>query len=89
MDSPLRVGEKRGVPQGTSKEQSDQGGGLGPGGVFSVSRIADCWGKLQALVTNPGPRHRSEILVKEFYQVLQRLSTDKCNGGHTSGGSGT
>ena len=59
------------MPQGTSKEQFDQGG-LGPGGVFSVSntvgqtstfnpsRIADCSGKLQALVINPGPRHRSE-----------------------------
>ena len=71
MDWPLRVGEERGVPQGTSKDQSDQGG-LGLGGVFSVnntvgqtstfnpSRIADCWVKLQALVTNPGPSHRSE-----------------------------
>ena len=30
-----------------------------------------------------------QILAKEFYQALQRLSTDKSNGGHTSGASGT
>ena len=30
-----------------------------------------------------------QILAKEIYQALQRLSTDKSNGGHTSGGSGT
>ena len=104
MDWPLRVGEMRGVAQGTSKEQSDQGG-LGPGGVFSVSntvgqtstfnlsRIAYCWGKLQALVTNPGLRHKLEwiwiIPAKEFYQALQRLSTDKSNQRHTSGDSGS
>ena len=30
-----------------------------------------------------------QILAKEFYQALQRLSTDKSNGGHSSGASGT
>ena len=30
-----------------------------------------------------------QILAKEFHQALQRLSTDKFNGEHTSGASGT
>ena len=30
-----------------------------------------------------------QILGKDYYQALQRLSTDKSNGGQTSGASGT